>query len=78
MANQDRVKLRVYIEGGYVHTIMTSRELAEEFRENWSRINDMTKIGIKGSVDHCDSNEVEFTFDCDVIHVVEILEVKGL
>jgi len=84
MANQDRVKLRVYTDSNGSFQLITSTENAELFRNTWREI--ITKpvgsidktVSITGTVDHCDSNTVDLEILAETINAVELVEVKGL
>ena len=73
MNSQDRVSLNIEVKGSQ-HAIITSREAANEFREQVKTGGEL--IEVAGVIDHRDANTVELTVRREDISWVSILEIK--
>jgi hypothetical protein len=77
MANEDRVKLSVFV-GDSSFSLITSRIKAEEFRNSWESEVSKLFLTITGIIDHCDGNAVEYSFAKEEIKAIQILEINRL
>lgn len=73
--NEDRVLIEIHDDKNGNFTFITSRGVAEGFREKWL-VSDAGKETIKGTVDHRDANALELTVDLGIVTAIFIQSIN--
>ena len=79
MTNNDRVLFSFILKNESEHSLIVSREKAEEAIETWKNLELVNiYLEIKGVVDHRDNNEIKFVAALEDIILMYVCEIKSL
>jgi len=77
MAKSDKVKLGIHTSSGNMITIITSKEEAETFEDDWISGTNFDSMTVSGKLNDADYNSIKLSYRRKNVDGVEIIDINS-